>query len=545
MIPLYIFLDLEAAHGDIFFGDIIEIAAQVDTRLLRDEVFHRLINTKQSLAYFALTVSKIRKEMLKDKQCFPDVFLNFMQWVSNVTKKCSKKFDKSYYPVLVAHGGFNNDFMMIQSNLERNDMDVGMLSKHNVHFSDTYVLAQKLRSRGVDCLKGCQLSIEKLYTRLFPKKKLVGQHRALPDVRFMMEIFLESPLQEYFDKIDIVSFDNRKKDYNSKNTSKEECKVLNDNLPEGMAKVTHTMTLKRLLRNGLTYTRLQDLFKSSISYLDFYDKLNDVGVDRKAAKAIASRLSSMGLQCEGGLTEIKNSEEVQVSNELNEKSHHKMARTDSGYESFDGCDMQDMFSNMFSDDFFCPPERYEYTFGSFTLKEIEDMDNYIDSLFFERNSRDKQNTDDTGNPRSENKSEILDKKGTAEFKMMDETPKKSGNSVVTDISENWDDEVQEDFTEYLIPANRGVLAKVVPIGMTMDDLNGESFSAKVPLFKHFEEGNLDLRPQGGIPKPKGKHARKNRRRTIRENKNAVRENCDVNDDERVVQAKTGEMFVLI
>lgn len=52
MIPLYIFLDLEAAHGDIFFGDIIEIAAQVDTRLLRNEVFHRLINTKQSLAYF-------------------------------------------------------------------------------------------------------------------------------------------------------------------------------------------------------------------------------------------------------------------------------------------------------------------------------------------------------------------------------------------------------------------------------------------------------------------------------------------------------------
>lgn len=46
--------------------------------------------------------------------------------------------------MLVAHGGFNNDFMMIQSNLERNDMDVGMLSKHNVHFSDTYVLAQKV-----------------------------------------------------------------------------------------------------------------------------------------------------------------------------------------------------------------------------------------------------------------------------------------------------------------------------------------------------------------------------------------------------------------
>lgn len=41
--------------------------------------------------------------MLENKQYFPDVFLNFMQWVSNVTKKCSKKFDKSYYPGMVFH----------------------------------------------------------------------------------------------------------------------------------------------------------------------------------------------------------------------------------------------------------------------------------------------------------------------------------------------------------------------------------------------------------------------------------------------------------
>ena len=50
--PLYIFFDLEAAHSDRFFGDIIEIAAQVDPRMLENEVFSSLVNTKQNLAYF-------------------------------------------------------------------------------------------------------------------------------------------------------------------------------------------------------------------------------------------------------------------------------------------------------------------------------------------------------------------------------------------------------------------------------------------------------------------------------------------------------------
>lgn len=50
--PLYIFFDLEAAHSDRFFGDIIEIAAQVDPRMLENEVFSSLVNTKQNLTYF-------------------------------------------------------------------------------------------------------------------------------------------------------------------------------------------------------------------------------------------------------------------------------------------------------------------------------------------------------------------------------------------------------------------------------------------------------------------------------------------------------------
>ena len=72
-----------------------------------------------------------------------------------------------------------------------------------------------------------------------------------------------------------------------------------DNLPKGLSKTTHTMTLHRLLRNGLTYKRLQVFFESSVSYLDFYERLQELGIDRKAAKSMASRFSSMGLMCKG------------------------------------------------------------------------------------------------------------------------------------------------------------------------------------------------------------------------------------------------------
>ena len=83
-----------------------------------------------------------------------------------------------------------------------------------------------------------------------------------------------------------------------------------ENLPSGMAQVTHTMTLRRLLRNGLTYQRLQCLFQGSISFMDFFEKLNDIGIERKAAKAIASQFGSMGLSCRGSVEEDDRLEEA-------------------------------------------------------------------------------------------------------------------------------------------------------------------------------------------------------------------------------------------
>ena len=82
-----------------------------------------------------------------------------------------------------------------------------------------------------------------------------------------------------------------------------------DKLPKGMAKVTHNMTLTRLLRNGLTYSRLISFFESAHNTLDFYDKLKDIGIERKASKSLASHLLTMGYLCRGA---IENEQRLEI-----------------------------------------------------------------------------------------------------------------------------------------------------------------------------------------------------------------------------------------
>lgn len=566
MDPLFIFMDLEAAHGNVYFGDIIEIAAQVDPRVLINTKFTRLVHTNQNLSYFVLKVCKISPSMLVNEKPFAEVFGDFLKWIRFVVKRSNKTTKNDFYPVLVAHGGFEMDFMMIQSNMERNEMNLDVLVEYNIHFADTYHLVKKARLDGlIGCLCGSKLSIEALFKRLYPQEPFEGQHRALADVKFMVKIFIKSKIKDIFDRIDVATFESRSEVFYARHTSVSETKTLDKYLPKDLSKVNHTMTLRRLLRNGITYDQLQILFRNSISFIDFFDRLNLLGIDRKSAKSIALQLTNMGLMCSGEIIKETRNEVGDEDDNLKEAGqagfdkkdeveNSRISRTDSGYELNPSSEFNlQLFYDMFVDEFFYPPETYEYFYGDFTLQEIEELDDYIAVLFETRFPE--YFDDDAGESKEAQNLLIVDDVGIiknceefTENEFMTKYDENENDAVVPNEGENWDEELPEHCEEFLIPIDTGRLSKVVPIGMTMDDFNGECFSGKVPLFKHFDSFDISCRPEGGIPKQSGKTGRKDRYRRYNENKKLQKEmNCSGSGNglNVVKSKKTGEVFFFV
>merc|ERR1712001_815467 len=103
-------------------------------------------------------------------------------------------------------------------------MDVDVLAEHNLHFADTYHLLRKERLNGkLPCLLGSKLSMESLLQRLYPNERFHGQHRALADVQFMIQIFIECPeIEKIFDCIDIATYHSRNDVDRTKHTSNHE-----------------------------------------------------------------------------------------------------------------------------------------------------------------------------------------------------------------------------------------------------------------------------------------------------------------------------------
>ncbi|XP_065652195.1 uncharacterized protein LOC100215604 isoform X2 [Hydra vulgaris] len=512
MEALFVFFDLEASHADKYFGDIIEIGAQVDPRLLKKKVFQSLIKTDQKLCYFALNKCSIKESDLVNQRSFPEVFTEFLDWVKSMIKEATSIHKKHFYPVLVAHGGFENDFMMIQGNMHRFGMNIKLLS--DMCFADTYYFAKKLRENGLKILQGCQLSIKELLKKIFPYQKFHGLHRALADVKFMIKIFLESPLKVQFNEIEIATFNKTQLDFTSRVNSKENCRTLEATMPVGLAKVTYTMTLKRLLRNGLTHERLIEVFQNSVSFQDFYDQMKIIGIERKASKSLAARLSSMGYVCNG-----------EDKSTLDANSSGYKLVVNSGRKN-----TADFFYNMFSDEFFFAPDEYEFEFGDFAKDEIQSIDDYFENLFYSK-YRIKLRV---------KKRNITKENRDNKYAHINESVKQQSLQKSNEDCENWETDILPFDVEFELPTNRGRLAKVSSIGMTEDCLNGRSYSARVPLFKHFEDIDLKARPSGGIPKPVNKESRK--KRNVK-TKNKILDELHASN-RNAVRANDGEVYIL-
>ena len=88
------------------------------------------------------------------------------------------------------------------------------------------------------------------------------------------------------------------------------------------------MSIKKLLREGVTYNTLRKIFEECCSFLDFYETMKTYGIERKVSKVMALHFSGQGLQNQGAIALSKLHEEkpTQVSSEHQEDD--KASRSD-------------------------------------------------------------------------------------------------------------------------------------------------------------------------------------------------------------------------
>lgn len=81
------------------------------------------------------------------------------------------------------------------------------------------------------------------------------------------------------------------------------------------------MSIKKLLKEGVTYNSLRKIFEECCSFLDFYETMKTYGIERKVSKVMALHFSGQGFQNQGARALSKLHEEkptTQVSSEHQE-----------------------------------------------------------------------------------------------------------------------------------------------------------------------------------------------------------------------------------
>ena len=209
---------------------------------------------------------------------------------------------------------------------------------------------------------------------------------------------------------------------------------------------------------------------------------------------------------------------------------------------------------MFTDDFFSAPDEYEYEFGTFSREEIQSMDKHFENLFYTlygKNLYRKPRSNISKNTvihARKNKFDFKNTENQCSIAEINELCKEKAEHTLkvknNGECENWESDISAFNVEFELPLNRGPLAKVTPIGMTEDCLNGLSYSARVPLFKYFNDVDLKARPVGGIPKPDKKTSRK-KKRTLHTKSVAFRDELLHDSSRTVVRAKDGEVYILL
>lgn len=205
---------------------------------------------------------------------------------------------------------------------------------------------------------------------------------------------------------------------------------------------------------------------------------------------------------------------------------------------------------MFVDEFFWPPEVYEYTFGSFSIEEVKALDIYIDKLFASQFGESLYEDNDILLEQEQcqlpvlkqNNNSLVDKSGNNSTKNHQQIGVDSTGYHFQE-TENWEEEFCEDTFTMPKPV------RVVPIGMTMDSFNGQKFAERVPLYHHFDAFDLSSAHVGAFsnsPSSSG-GGRKGKHKKTKKNGKAKPSNVLIEDtgDRKVIRSSNGEIFMLV
>jgi DNA polymerase III epsilon subunit-like protein len=195
--PLIFFYDCEATGWNLRDDVIIEVAAVLYTKDLRDPTpleFSSLCRTSKELHPEVQELTGLTMADLRNEPKVSDVLESLFDWMKETVKNVSRKERRDCIPVLAAHSGHKLDFPMLKKAVfkkpgKRNQHLIRKFQDLNLHYADTFSVFKQ--SGVAEKHKLEKLGVKNIYETFFGSP-LEG-HRARADAVALRRIFSEAP----------------------------------------------------------------------------------------------------------------------------------------------------------------------------------------------------------------------------------------------------------------------------------------------------------------------------------------------------------------
>jgi len=217
--PLYFFYDCEGSGGSSEEAAIIQVAAVLYTKNLSlterkaanlsEEHFMSLCYTDICPQLYVSVMTGISREQLDEAPRLATVLEKFFTWIKKTLSRVEDRTKKQHFPVLIAHKGKDYDFPLLINDIKRIGSPVlDQFHELNLHFADTLVLCEWLRSNSDLVLRGSKtISVYGLHKMFFPDEEY-EEHMALKDTKALCKIFTDSPLAGLVSKLRVQTTEN-------------------------------------------------------------------------------------------------------------------------------------------------------------------------------------------------------------------------------------------------------------------------------------------------------------------------------------------------